>query len=252
MVNHSSPSDSANRDIRLHLDVELAVESEIEPPKEACHYLLTVMRATQGDSFHVFNGRDGEWLAEIAEASKRRAVLRILRQTRPAAPPPDLWLLFAPIKKARTDFIVEKACELGCRRVIPVITERTRSETVRADRLRAHAIEAAEQCGLVFVPEVDEATPLARALDQWPEGRTLHFCDESREAKPLQDVAAPSPTAILIGPEGGFSPAEAARLRLSPFVVTATLGPRLLRADTAAAAAIALWQTAQGDWGDRS
>lgn len=249
MVNLPSPKNTATRDIRLHLDAELAPDAKIEPPKEAVHYLLTVMRAGKGDCFFVFNGRDGEWLVEIAEAGKRAATLRIIERTRPPAAPPDLWLVFAPIKKARTDFIVEKACELGCRRVLPVITARTRSETVRVDRLQAHAVEAAEQCGLVFVPEVAEPAPLARVLDAWPADRALHFCDEARVARPLQEVAAPPPAAILIGPEGGFSAEEAERLRASPFVRPASLGPRVLRADTAAAAAIAIWQTAQGDWG---
>lgn len=248
MINPLLDPPVASRDIRLHLGVALREGGEIELPRDASHYLSTVMRVGKGETFYVFNGEDGEWLAELCEPHKRAARLRLAVQTRPSCPPPDLWLLFAPIKKARTDFIVEKACELGCRRVLPVITARTRSETVRVDRLQAHAIEAAEQCGLVFVPEVAEPAPLARVLEEWPPERALHFCDEERMARPLGDVAAPPPAAILIGPEGGFSEQEAAQLRARPFLVSASLGPRLLRADTAAAAAIALWQTAQGDW----
>lgn len=250
MVNPSSPARAAPRGVRLHLEAALAPEARIEPPREASHYLLNVMRMRVGARLHVFNGRDGEWLAEIEQASKREAALRLLERTRAPAAPPDLWLLFAPIKKARTDFIVEKACELGCRRVLPVITERTQSETVRVDRLRAHAVEAAEQCGGVFVPEVAAPEPLATLLDGWPAERALHFCDETRSARPLAEIAAPAPAAILIGPEGGFSPAEAARLRAAPFVRSATLGPRVLRADTAAAAAISIWQTVRGDWAE--
>ena len=245
MVNNPSPA----RGIRLHLDAPLTSGATVEAPKEAAHYLISVMRATPGERLHLFNARDGEWLAEIVEAGKRAATLRLVERSRPPEAPPDLWLLFAPIKKARTDFIVEKACELGCRRVLPVITERTQADTVRVDRLRAHAIEAAEQCGLVFVPEVAEAAPLRRVLEEWPQERALHFCDETRQARPLQETAAPPPAAILIGPVGGFSPQEAERLRAAPFVRPASLGPRVLRADTAAAAAISVWQTVQGDWG---
>ena len=249
MLNRSSSPLCATRDIRLHLDQPLSADAQIDLTKDASHYLSTVMRVEKGDTLLVFNGEDGEWLVEVAEAHKRAAQVRILNRTRPPHPPPDLWLLFAPIKKARTDFIVEKACELGCRMVTPVITARTRSETVRVDRLQAHAVEAAEQCGLVFVPEVSEPKTFSEMLQSWPAERALHFCDEGRTARPLQEIAAPPPAAILIGPEGGFTDAEAEQLRAKPFVRSATLGPRLLRADTAAAAAIALWQYAQGDWG---
>ena len=145
MVNPLSDTPAASRDIRLHLGVALRAGGEIELSRDASHYLSTVMRTGKGETIYVFNGEDGEWLAELFEPHKRAARLRLIAQTRPPSLPPDLWLLFAPIKKARTDFIVEKACELGCRRVLPVITARTRSETVRLDRLQAHAVEAAEQ-----------------------------------------------------------------------------------------------------------
>ncbi|MEL6979986.1 MAG: 16S rRNA (uracil(1498)-N(3))-methyltransferase [Pseudomonadota bacterium] len=250
MVNRSSSAEAAQptRSFRLHLDATLGDGARIEPPKEAAHYIATVMRAGQGDRFLVFNGRDGEWLAEIESASKRAVTLRLLHRTRPPAPPPDLWLLFAPIKKARTDFIVEKACELGCRRILPVITERTQSDRVNIERLQAHVIEAAEQCELVFAPEVAAPQTLKAALGAWPAKRALHFCDETRGAPPFATIAASPPAAILIGPEGGFSPAEAAWLRGLPFIRPASLGPRVLRADTAAAAAITLWQDAVGDF----
>ncbi|MEM9725925.1 MAG: 16S rRNA (uracil(1498)-N(3))-methyltransferase [Pseudomonadota bacterium] len=244
----SEPHGAGRAPVRVHLDMDLAAGAAIQAPAEIAHYLRNVMRLRQGDAVLAFNSRDGEWRAEISGMAKRAVTLSLQAQTRPPSPPPDLWLLFAPIKKARTDFIVEKACELGCRRVLPVITERTQTARVRADRLRAHAIEAAEQCGTVFVPEVVEAAPLRAVLEGWPPDRALHFCDETRQARPMIEQAAPPPAAILIGPVGGFSLDEARALRAAPFVRPVALGPRILRADTAAAAAIALWQAAQGDW----
>jgi 16S rRNA (uracil1498-N3)-methyltransferase len=163
--------------------------------------------------------------------------------------PPDLWLLFAPIKKARTDFIVEKAAEMGVRRIVPVQTRHTNSERIRQDRLQAHAVEAAEQCGGTFVPEVADLVALDRLLAGWPADRRILWCDEvlvgARVA--LEELEA-GPWAILIGPEGGFSDGEAAKLRGMPQVVPVSLGPRILRADTAAVAALALWQSVLGDW----
>lgn len=235
--------------IRLHLDAALFDGAEIALAREAANYLFNVMRLPVGAALLVFNGRDGEWRAEVADAGKRAGRLILAAQTRPAAPPPDLWLLFAPIKRARTDFIAEKACELGCRRVLPVFTRFTSSERVNTDRLRAHAVEAAEQCGLVFVPEVAGSAPLSHVLAGWDPGRTLYFCDETRQgAQPMAAAARPGPAAILIGPEGGFSDEEAADLRARAYVVPIALGPRILRADTAAVAAISQWQGAVGDW----
>ncbi|MEM7422907.1 MAG: 16S rRNA (uracil(1498)-N(3))-methyltransferase, partial [Pseudomonadota bacterium] len=164
---------------------------------------------------------------------------------------PDLWLCFAPIKKTRTDFIAEKACELGCSRIIPVFTHHTNAERVRADRLRAHAVEAAEQCGLTSVPDVAEPLKLGLMLDHWPADRQIMFCDETRtgpDARSVLERADPGPWAVLTGPEGGFSGDEVQRLRRMPQAHSVSLGPRILRADTAAVAALALWQTALGDW----
>ena len=187
----------------------------------------------------------------IAEAGKRAVTLEVLGRTAPQRDPPDLWLLFAPIKKARTDFIVEKATELGVARIQPVLTRFTNAERVRTDRLQAHAIEAAEQCGGTFVPQVAEPRKLDRLLSDWPADRHLMFCDESRAARPVHEALATAPRgpwAILIGPEGGFSPDEGETLRAMPRTLPVTLGPRILRADTAAAAAITAWQMALGDW----
>ena len=236
---------------RLFLDNPLSNGATIELSREASNYLFAVMRLQEGEACRVFNGRDGEWRAEALTANKRSGRLAILEQLKPPAPPPDLWLLFAPIKKARTDFIVEKATELGCRKILPVATRRTQSERVNIERLQAHAVEAAEQCELVFTPEVAPATRLEDVLSGWDAERALFFCDEARNARPLsiaaRDVSSDK-AAILIGPEGGFAPEERERLSALEFVTPVSLGPRILRADTAAAAAIAIWQDACGDW----
>ena len=177
-----------------------------------------------------------------------RERLRVTAQTRPLQMPPDLWLLFAPIKKARTDFIVEKAAEMGAARILPVQTQFTNSERIRRDRLQAHAIEAAEQCGGTYVPEVTEITRLDRLLADWPEDRRLMFCDETLAGAVTSLPTDPGPWAIMIGPEGGFSDAERTRLATMPQAHVVALGPRILRADTAAVAAMTLWQSQLGDW----
>jgi 16S rRNA (uracil1498-N3)-methyltransferase len=217
--------------------------------RDQAHYLFGVMRLTAGGMVSLFNGSAGEWSAEVAEAGKRGGSLICLGQSSPQLDPPDLWLLFAPIKKARTDFIVEKAAEMGAARILPVQTEFTNAERIRRDRLQAHAVEAAEQCGGTFVPEVAELQRLDRLLADWPEDRQIMFCDETlvgaREA--LGD-AKPGKWAILIGPEGGFSEAERKKLRAMENAHAVSLGPRILRADTAAVAALTLWQSTLGDW----
>ncbi len=213
-------------------------------------YLFGVMRRKVGDTLRVFDGQNGEWLAEVAKANKRNGLLLCKSLAAPQASPPDLWLLFAPIKKARTAFIVEKAVEMGVRAVQPVITDFT-NERINTGRMQAHAVEAAEQCGATFVPDVAAPVKLRDRLANWPAGRKLMFCDEGRAALPVARALAAEtsgPWAIVIGPEGGFSAAEVAALRGHPAVVSTTLGPRILRADTAAVAAITAWQMALGDW----
>ncbi len=207
------------------------------------------MRLAEGAQVLLFNGRDGEYRAEVAEAGKRGGALACLDQTRPLRMPPDLWLLFAPIKKARTDFIVEKAVEMGVARILPVQTEFTNSERIRQDRLQAHATEAAEQCGATFVPPVEPLQRLDRLLSDWPQDRQLLFCDEARagEKNTLAGETG-GPWAILIGPEGGFSEKEREQTGKMSTMTQIGLGPRILRADTAAVAALALWQSALGDW----
>ncbi|SIS53519.1 16S rRNA (uracil(1498)-N(3))-methyltransferase [Paracoccus saliphilus] len=235
--------------IRLFIDHPLATGQPVTLEAAQAHYLSGVMRLRAGEVISVFNGRDGEWSAKIVEAGKRGGSLELLEQTAPQRNPPDLWLLFAPIKKARTDFIVEKAAELGAAHILPVQTDFTNSERIRQDRLQAHAIEAAEQCGGTYVPGVEKLVPLSRLLDSWDETRRILWADETM-AGPAQTLAGLSsgPWAILIGPEGGFSEAERSRLQALNFVERISLGPRILRADTAAVAAMTLWQAVLGDW----
>ncbi|RBW60736.1 16S rRNA (uracil(1498)-N(3))-methyltransferase [Ruegeria sp. A3M17] len=236
--------------IRLYVEHPLGQGQSVPLTREQAHYLFGVMRLSVGGQVALFNGQDGEWLAEVTEAGKRGGVLACLEQTKPLQLPPDLWFLFAPIKKARTDFIVEKAAEMGAARIMPVQTEFTNSDRIRQDRLQAHAVEATEQCGGTYVPEVADLKRLDRVLESWPEGRQLMFCDEAEvgSARRLAGNETDLPWAILIGPEGGFSERERARLAALPFSHVVSLGPRILRADTAAVAALTMWQQALGDW----
>ena len=241
----------ARAKIRLYVRDPLGPGQQVALNREQAHYLFSVMRQRPGDAVLIFNGREGEWLAEVAEAGKRGGTLLCLSLTAPQRDAPDLWLCFAPIKKARTDFIAEKACEMGVRCLVPVFTRHTNSERVRCDRLQAHAIEAAEQCGITSVPEVTEAVTLDKLLDHWPAGRQILFCDETETRPPAAEVlrrAENGPWAVLIGPEGGFSQEEADRLHRMPQAHAVSLGPRILRADTAAVAALTVWQTVMGDW----
>jgi len=235
--------------VRLYVDQPLGEGQTVSLSKEQAHYLFGVMRLGLGSVISLFNGRDGEWDGEIAEAGKKAGRLDCIKQTKPLQLPPDLWLIFAPIKKDRTDFIVEKATEMGAARIMPVQTDFTNSGRVKQDRLQAHALEAAEQCGGTFVPEVCDLQKLGRLIDHWPEGRKLMFCDEALVgAAQTLGAAEGGPWAILIGPEGGFSPSERKRLQGLDYAHAVSLGPRILRADTAAVAALTVWQQHLGDW----
>lgn len=235
--------------IRLFVDQPLGVDNSVSLDRDHANYLFNVMRLGVGSVIALFNGRDGEFAAEVVDANKRRGVAVCREQTKPLQMPPDLWLCFAPIKKARTDFIVEKAAEMGAARIVPIQTEFTNSERVRQDRLQLHAVEAAEQCGGTYVPEVDALTKLSKLLDGWPDDRQILFCDEARVG--VAETLAGSKRgkwAIFIGPEGGFSEPERVRLMGMSQVTAISLGPRILRADTAAVAAMTVWQAALGDW----
>lgn len=235
--------------VRLYINHPLGSEQAVPVGPDQAHYLSGVMRLKPGATIEVFNGREGAWSARILNISKRGGELVVIAQLSPQRNPPDVWLIFAPIKKARTDFIVEKASELGAARILPVQTEFTNTERVRQDRLQAHAVEAAEQCGGNYVPEVADFITLPKLLDSWDSSRRILWADETRTG--LSDMFAgllPGKWAILIGPEGGFSSAEALRLRKTEFVIPISLGPRILRADTAAVAALTLFQSHLGDW----
>lgn len=235
--------------IRLFVNVGLGATQSVPLNRDQANYLFNVMRLSVGDLVALFNGVDGEWTAEVTEAQKRHGQLRCLQQAMVQQFPPDLWLLFAPIKKARTDFIVEKATEMGAARILPVQTRFTNADRIRQDRLQAHAVEAAEQCGGTYVPEVADLQKLEAVLNDWPQDRQIMFCDETLAgARVLLQASAAKKWAILIGPEGGFAPEELASLRALPFVSPVSLGPRILRADTAAIAALTLWQSELGDW----
>ena len=199
----------------------------------------------------LFNARDGEWRARVAEAGKRNCVLVCESRTALQQEVPDLWLVFAPIKKTPADYLTQKATELGVSLLQPVTTRRTIVTRVNLERMRSNAIEAAEQSGRLSVPEIGELTDLERLLAKWPSDRRMLFCDEGGDALPIVDAlrdACGGSWAVLTGPEGGFDPKERAKLRALPFVVPVSLGERILRADTAALAALAVWQAVSGDW----
>jgi 16S rRNA (uracil1498-N3)-methyltransferase len=211
------------------------------------HYLANVLRLGAGAQVKLFDDETGEWLAEIVDAGRKRVTLRIAAYLRPREPAADLWLLFAPIKRGRIDWLVEKATELGAARLVPVLTQRTVVDRLNLDRLRAHAIEAAEQCERTALPELAEPVRLAALLRDWPAGRALYFADEAGGGASLAE-AAPGPAAILVGPEGGFTDEERAAISAVSEARPVSLGPRILRADTAAIASISLWMAAAGDW----
>lgn len=238
----------ATAKIRLYVDQPLGAGQSVRLTREQAHYLFGVMRLSIGAVLRIFDGQTGEWLAEVAETGKRGGELHVVQNSRPLQMPPDLWLIFAPIKKTRTDFIVEKATEMGAARILPVQTEFTNSGRVQRDRLQAHAVEAAEQCGGTYVPEVAEMARFDRLLAQWDETRQIMFCDEGQVGCTPNLPALAGPWAILIGPEGGFSDRERTKLHGLSYTHAVSLGPRILRADTAAVAAMTVWQHALGDW----
>ena len=252
--------------IRLFVRADLSPDATVAPTVDQARYLTQVMRLKAGDGLLLFNGRDGEWRASVAEVLKRGCVLRAEEQVRPQMIGPDLDLILAVVKKARVETVVEKAPPLGARRVRLILTRYTNADRVRLDRLEAIAEEAAEQTGRLDVPEIHEPVKLEALLDAWPEGRRLMFCDERGGPPALEALLdgttpstvsrSPSPSgggegwSILIGPEGGFAPEERERLLALPFAHPVSLGPKVLRADTAAIAAMTLWQASRGDWRD--
>ena len=226
---------------RLYVETPLALGATITLSPPQSHYLAQVMRRQPGDVVRLFNGASGEWAARVVSVGKKAVVVSLESQSAPQEAVPDLWLCAAPLKRGRIDWVAEKACELGVARFVPVITRRTIVDKLNLDRLRAHMIEAAEQCGRTALPDMAEPVALAALLKAWPEDRALIFADETG-GEHLARLAARAPAAILIGPEGGFTPEERAAIRAVPSALPVSLGPRILRADTAAVAAVAVWQ----------
>lgn len=232
---------------RLFVRRALGEDVRIELNPGQANYLGNVMRLGEGADVLVFDGNSGEWLARIAEAGKKSMTLAVERRTREPEKIPDVWLAFAPVKRNQTDWLVEKATELGVARLMPVMTRRTIAERVRLERLEAIAVEAAEQCGRTRLPIIEEPRPLKKVLETRDASRTLYFADEAGGDAPLS-IFKPGPALILIGPEGGFTDEERSAIRAVLNAVPVSLGPRILRAETAALAALAAYMTVAGDW----
>lgn len=236
---------------RLFCHVPMAAGETFEPPVEQSHYLLNVLRLRDGAEVLVFNGRDGEWRATVQQSGRKKASLTLVSRERPQPPATDLVFCFAPLKAGRLDYLVQKAVEMGAGVIQPVITHHTQIAKIGSRRMHANIVEAAEQCGVLAVPEYREAVRFDALLAGWQTDRQLVFCDEAAESdNPLDVLTGPrnSPLGLIIGPEGGFSDDERQQLRNLPFVTPIPLGPRILRADTAAVAALAVVQATIGDW----
>ena len=234
---------------RLYVEAALDMDVAVPVDGNAAHYLLSVMRVKDGDAVLLFDGLSGEWAARAEQIRKRDLILRCVEQTKALETVPDFWLCSAPIKKGRIDLIAEKACELGVARLVPVRTERSVVDKVNLDRLQSHLVEAAEQCGRTALPDLAKLIPLARLLEDWPADRALFFADETGGEPMVASFASNrGPAALLVGPEGGFTSTERALIRAVPAARPISLGPRILRAETAAIAATSCWMAANGDW----
>lgn len=236
---------------RLYVPHDLGPDAAFDTSPEQSHYLTSVLRMNEGAELLAFNGRDGEWLTRIDSKSKRSLRLKAIEQTRPQPQRPDLLYCFAPLKTGRLDYLIQKAVEMGAGTLQPVITQHTQAAKASVERMNANAVEAAEQCGILAIPHVAEPVKLDRLLAGWDASRRLIFCDEdasNNNPLPALQATEEKSLALLIGPEGGFSDGERAMLRALPFVTSIPLGPRILRADTAAVAALAVIQAAIGDW----
>lgn len=250
-LQHVSPMRANYRMQRLFVPHDLIQDGAIEADRAQSHYLADVLRLAAGAQLLLFNGRDGEWLASVASVGKKSVTLKAVAPVRAQPPLPDLIYCFAPLKAGRLDYLVQKAVEMGAGLLQPVITQHTQMSKVGTERLQANAIEAAEQCGILAIPQVAETVKLDRLLWEWEPGRRLLFCDESAETNnPSAALGriAERKLGLLVGPEGGFSDDERRQLHALPFVTAIPLGPRILRADTAAVAALAVIQATVGDW----
>lgn len=236
--------------VRIYVDTSLQIDGNITCDEKQSHYLLNVMRLSEGDEVFVFNGKDGEFCCKVESAQKKKCVLRVSSKFCDFVQQADFWLLFAPLKKDNTDFVVEKATELGVRKIVPIISEYTSNTKVRIDRLKMQVIEAAEQSRRQDIPEINQVTELKKLLANWDEKRKLIYLDESLKSQTAieQIPKCHAPVAILVGPEGGFSEKELEILRKKEYAYGVSLGKTILRAETAAIAALACWQAISGDW----
>lgn len=239
------------KNFRLYSSEELTEQKEVLLSEEQTHYLKNVVRYEVGDTLNCFDNKNGEFICQITEINKKITRLKVLNKIKPLKICPDIWVLFAPLKKDKTDFVIEKATELGARKIIPTITQFTNTSNIKTERYIAQSIEAAEQCRRTDLPEVTPPQNLTAILSQWDNDRILFFMDETLESKSFYEQLEENKTkkaAILVGPEGGFSEDELKHLRKCKFTKGATLGPRILRAETAVAAALSCWQMIAGDW----
>ena len=236
--------------IRLYISQPLAQNQTVLLSEEQSHYLKNVMKLQVGDTFLCFDGQSGEFNAQLAEIGKKQSYITIQRKTRPFQAVPDIWLLFAPVKKDNTDFILQKATELGVRKIIPILTRYTISEKIKKERYIAQTIEASEQCRRTDIPEISDIAKFSDLWQTWDKNRKLYFMDETLNGLPVAQAfqKAKAPCAVLVGPEGGFSPEELKTLRGLPFARGVKLGNRILRAETAVVAALSCWQALSGDW----
>lgn len=239
------------KNFRLYTKEELIPNKEVTLTEEQAHYLKNVVKYNIGETLHCFDNKNGEFLCKLTKMDKKSATLQVLEQTKEYTLCPDIWLLFSPLKKDKTDFVIEKATELGCRKIIPTITQYTNTTNIKIERYIAQSIEASEQCRRTDLPQIEVPHSLADIIKEWDSSRTLYFMDETLESRPFAQQITQTKTtkaAILVGPEGGFSHEELTLLKKASFAKGSTLGPRILRAETAVAAALSCWQMLAGDW----
>ena len=243
-----------NISIRLFCEDTLGVGKKINLEKDQTHYLKNVMRCKINDKVYVFDNTTGEYLAEIINIHKRFVNIEILEKTKPRYVPGDVWLIFCPLKKTRTDFLIEKSTELGLRKFLPTLSDKTQTKKLSVDRFKKNIVEAVEQCGGTFIPEISPVSSLVKVIEELPEDRMIIFCDESLESRNINDnllSANSEKVALLVGPEGGFSDSERNLIRTKKNVLPVSLGNRILRAETAAVVALTMWHGLVGDWHKR-